>query len=302
MADQPQHETLLTRFCWWLVHRLSRLLEGDERDAVLGDFAESGERAERALRDMLGVIARRQAVLWLGWRPWLILLFLVIPFGVLLSYTAQRIAESSAIYIWLYANNWHWAYLGNPGFWAEFAHVALVISISLLTLVCWAWSTGFVLGRVSGRFRFQSVFLFCPLLFSAELLGAVPGNVLRPFFLTARHVQGNNVVFAVRFYGTWFPLLAQIGLVAAPVLWGVRQNFRAATLSPLVRTILWMAAITTLAAFVMQDWGFVAMPYRGAGLWSGWHVKVLQLVVYWPIGYLIATMIERRRQRKVVTT
>ena len=33
----------MTRIYWWLVDLLSRTLEPDERDAVRGDFAESGE-------------------------------------------------------------------------------------------------------------------------------------------------------------------------------------------------------------------------------------------------------------------
>ena len=33
----------MTRLCWWLVETVSRVLEPDERNAVRGDFAESGE-------------------------------------------------------------------------------------------------------------------------------------------------------------------------------------------------------------------------------------------------------------------
>src|SRR5580658_5018096 len=52
---------VMNRICWWLVERLSRRLEPGERDAVLGDIAESGETGAEALRDLAG-LAERQAV------------------------------------------------------------------------------------------------------------------------------------------------------------------------------------------------------------------------------------------------
>lgn len=302
MADESNHETFMSRFCWWLIYRLSRLLESDERDAVLGDFAESGQPAGRALHDLLGVIVRRQALLWVDWRPWLTFVFLIVPFGVLLSYVARRVADSSAIYLWLYANNWHSAYLSNPGFWEQFAHSAAAVFVVFLTLACWSWTTGFVLGRVSGRLRFQNTLLFCLLLFSAELLGALPGKILYPLFITARNFQGNDVVFVIPFYRGLFVPLVQIGLVAIPSIWGMRQSLRVAKLPPLVQVILWSAAVISLAATVIQNWGFAGIPYRQSGLWSGWQVQVLQVVVYWPIAYLVASMIARRRERKLITT
>jgi len=54
---------------WWLVDKLSSVLEANERDAVRGDFAESGATGGQALRDMAGLVARRQAALWMDWRP-----------------------------------------------------------------------------------------------------------------------------------------------------------------------------------------------------------------------------------------
>jgi hypothetical protein len=49
----------MTRICWSLVEILSRMLEPDERDAVRGDLAESRETGGQALRDVLGLVARR---------------------------------------------------------------------------------------------------------------------------------------------------------------------------------------------------------------------------------------------------
>lgn len=59
----------------------SHLLAHDERDAVLGDLAESGETAGQVIRSLLGLIVRKQAELLRDWRPWLVLVSLGIPFG-----------------------------------------------------------------------------------------------------------------------------------------------------------------------------------------------------------------------------
>ena len=53
----------MTRICWWLADRVSRLLEPDEREAVRGDLEETGAAGGKALRDVLGLAARRQAAL-----------------------------------------------------------------------------------------------------------------------------------------------------------------------------------------------------------------------------------------------
>jgi sec-independent protein translocase protein TatC len=53
----------MNRLWWWLIDKLSRSLEANERDTVLGDFAESAEPAGRALLDLLGLIVRRRATL-----------------------------------------------------------------------------------------------------------------------------------------------------------------------------------------------------------------------------------------------
>src|SRR5579859_4550270 len=107
----------MTQMQWWLVDAVSRTLEPDEREVVLGDFAESRVTSRRALLDVLGLVMRRQAILWAGWRPWLTLLGLILPLGMLLSIISRSTSDMSAVYVWLYVNNWDWALMTNPGFW-----------------------------------------------------------------------------------------------------------------------------------------------------------------------------------------
>ncbi|MPY90708.1 MAG: PQQ-binding-like beta-propeller repeat protein [Luteitalea sp.] len=62
MGDEVSRGPAMRRVSWWSVDMVSRLLEADERDAVRGDLTESGASGERALRDVLGLVMRRQAV------------------------------------------------------------------------------------------------------------------------------------------------------------------------------------------------------------------------------------------------
>jgi hypothetical protein len=70
---------------WWLVDNLSRMLDASEREAVRGDLMESGESAGPAAWNVLGLVMRRQIVLWKGWQPWLALVCFVVPLGMLIS-------------------------------------------------------------------------------------------------------------------------------------------------------------------------------------------------------------------------
>jgi hypothetical protein len=57
----------LSRIAEWLAARLS----AEDRDAVLGDLAEAGSDPGRAVRELLGLIARRQLLLWKTLQPWI---------------------------------------------------------------------------------------------------------------------------------------------------------------------------------------------------------------------------------------
>jgi hypothetical protein len=136
----------MTQVFWRLVDILSRALDADERLAVCGDFAESGASGGEALLDVLGLVIRRQVAVWTHWQPWLCLVCIVVPLGMLLSIVSRNTAHISAIYIWLYANNWEWRDLGNSGFRYEFAHTLGMVSGWYLALACWSWTGGFMLG------------------------------------------------------------------------------------------------------------------------------------------------------------
>ncbi len=89
---------------WWFADHISLLLEPDERKAVRGDLTESGESGWQAFAALTGLVARRQAEFWRDWRPWMALA-IVTPLGLRLTRESVRWAHTSAIYLWMYADN-----------------------------------------------------------------------------------------------------------------------------------------------------------------------------------------------------
>ncbi len=181
---------------WSMVAGLSQLLERDEREAVRGDLAEAGETAWQALWETLGLVIRRQTLLWKNWRPWLAAFGLALPGSFLLM--GFSLSVSSA-----YQQIFDPKVAVGAGFW----HFAC----SVFLLIAWAWTGGFVVGSVSrrtiwvsaalsfapclfcfARFHVESLSRFCLLLF---LLPAIWG-VLRGLRI-ARIKLSSAIVLAV---------------------------------------------------------------------------------------------------------
>lgn len=99
---------------WWLADRVSLLLSTEERDAVRGDLAESGEGGREALAQVLELAARRHGRVE-NWRPWCALL-LATGMGLKLVRQSAPLIHRSATYAWMYLANWRMADAGNTGF------------------------------------------------------------------------------------------------------------------------------------------------------------------------------------------
>lgn len=132
----------MNRICWWLADRLSRRLEASERDAVLGDIAESGETGAEALRDLLSLALRRQAALWSEARAWLALAGLIVPVAVLAGGASGWVGRQFQTILTQ-------GVFDESGMTPANNFVRLVCGI--LLIVCWAGSAGFVLGSVFRR-------------------------------------------------------------------------------------------------------------------------------------------------------
>lgn len=265
MGGGPTLYPAMTHFGWRLVDLLSRMLNPDERDAVLGDHAESGVSGGQALRDLLGLVVRRQAAVWQEWHSWLALAGVAIPLGTLLTVVSRRTATGNAIYFWLYANNWTWTYITNAGVRDEFLGHGTGIVISWIELICWSWTSGLILGYVSRRAAWPNAVL----LSFGLLLGALlhPPPFLESFLLPhsdRASPDPNAAVYAVPFYRVVFPLIVQSVLVVLPSSFGIRQGLRALALPFSLRTILWISVVASMASLVTQN-----------SLW--WQMRTWQL-------------------------
>jgi hypothetical protein len=183
-------------------------------------LTESGASGAGALRDVLGLVVRRQVALWMDWRPWLAIVGVVIPLGLLLSHVSRWWADSSAIYAWLYVNNWTWAYLDSPGARRDLFRISANFFINCVTLIAWSWTSGFVLGSLSRRTVWITGTLLC-----VVVIGGTLGSTT-----TGRANSFNAAMFSLTFYGVVFPWLLRTVLVLLPALWGMRWSLQQTSL------------------------------------------------------------------------
>jgi len=107
-----------------------------DREAVLGDLAETGASRWSALGSVLGLVVRQQMELWRAWQPWLASsaafagswLLLRVSFG--LSVDSRYLLR------------------GERGYGSVLCEALLMLS--------WAWTSGFMVGSLSGRTRWVS--------------------------------------------------------------------------------------------------------------------------------------------------
>jgi len=247
----------VNNFSWRLVDLLSGLLRVDEREAVCGDLAESGVSGGRALLDLLGVVLRRQASLWKHWRPWLALIGIVAPVGLLLVNFPQSLSGSYHLYSWIIQN-----YRDiDP---AMLEDIGLSLRRGIPALACygflmlsWSWTGGFALASLSRRAAVCNGVLLC----------GVWGTL---YFGITPEPRISSAIFLLPFF------------------LGMRQGLRSGTL-PVKPAILLASVMATATAFVIGTGGW---GYKGPGqlrpLW-------LTLVLSWPVLYLLKKAISRSR-------
>jgi hypothetical protein len=309
MGNQSSRDPMTHQIARALVDVLTETLDPDECDTVRGDMAEAGPCTFHAVRDVLGLVARRQMNQWAHFRPWMILAGLIVPLAFLLSIFSCRSSGMSSVYLWMYINNWHWGDARTVGFWQVLSETVLSVCLSQLTLVCWAWTAGLAIGAVSrGLLQVNRLLLSFTLLF-AELVG-IPlyldfySRYLHRSFGVPGIPDPNAPVFAIAFYREMFPFIVQAIFVVFPALWGMREGSRATGLRPALRAVVWIVAIAALCSMVIQTpdlWIFLRVPPRALIL-PAWKMQFLRLAVFWPVVYWAAAFMGRRRHRVTVST
>jgi hypothetical protein len=237
---------VMRRFGSVLADLAATLLEPQERDVVRGDLAECGVNGWRAFHEVLGLVARRQAALWSDWRPWIAVIAIVVPIGLMLSYATRWWADAYAIDIQIYTQLWDISYLKYPGWPRELALVFWSGTISAAALAGWSWACGYVLASLSRRTVWTAIALLALILF----LGTLG---------TATIARANAGAFTGHFFGVVFPRLIRFFLVMLPALWGTHCYQRASVSR-------WMLATGAVALIALT---LVAAPFLESSMTLG---------------------------------
>ena len=174
----------MTGIAWPLVEFASKLLEPDEREAVLGDLLEAKESAGQALLDIFGLVLRRQALLWKNPQPWFAGFSVALPSTYLLMHVSVSVtATYERLFHHRFCASWP---TGHEGFVLLFCHFFL--------LMAWSWAGGYVVGSASRRTLWVSVALsalacaFCLVTFHVEALSRFSSFLfVLPAILGVRH-------------------------------------------------------------------------------------------------------------------
>ncbi|QNI32906.1 hypothetical protein H7849_02615 [Alloacidobacterium dinghuense] len=152
---------------WKLIEAMALQLTPQEREIVLGDLIETSETAWRGMREVSGLVARRQLQLWTSWRPWLAAPCMALPCSFLLMGFSFAISSELRTYF---------AYgLQLNLFSAQPAEAVSLLCQALVLMIC-AWAAGFTVDSVSRRTLAASAIccflpcLFCLLRFRQESL------------------------------------------------------------------------------------------------------------------------------------
>jgi hypothetical protein len=245
---------------WPLVELSSKLLERDEREAVLGDLLESNESAWQGLLEVFGLVLRREAGLWKASRPWLAGFGVALPSGFLLmgvslsvSCTYQRLINHKVYDCW-------WP-TGHEGFPLLLCHTLLLIT--------WSWAGGYVVGTVSRRTLWVSAALSLLPLFT--------------YLCTFRLETVSRLCLFL------FLLPATLGVRQG--MRNARISFRLASLLALTITVLMISAWSSKALWIF-NWGLIWPAwYLVAATWrSGQEGRTGS----WPIDHATYTRVSLR--------
>ena len=220
----------MTGVGWRCVEAAASLLEEREREAVLGDLAEAEESVWRGMADVVGLAIRRQAAPWRSWRPWAAGFALAWPGSLFLM--GLSLSVSHGIRRWMDA-----AFSSGASSSAQDLPILL---LHILLLTAGAWTAGVVLGAVSRRTIWVSIFLCC--LPCTYCMAEFPSGVLQSLCLF---------------------------LFLVPAFWGVRLGLRGVRLRRDIAVIL--AVGLTLAALPVWRSG-ASLFWSAAMIWPGWYL------------------------------
>ena len=253
-----------------VVNLLAGRLDPDEREAVLGDFLDAGVSAPRALRELSGLLARRELTLWSSCRPWLALVGVAGPLALMLWWFYLPLSNTYGLYSWIIANYPHFdrTMLEETGLTPERGIVLMLRQVLLLGL--WSWTCGFVMGKFADR--------------TVWVHGLALAVLAWWLLFWSKSGLAASALVAMLFIAG--------GFVAAPLAWGALRGVRREEmgLRPAV-----LVAIALLALVAVSE---------GAGQWNWvgeWRTADgalhlgLRWLLCWPTAYLVASALRAER-------
>lgn len=240
-----------------LLHFLARALEPGEREAVLGDLAESGASPIRNLIDLVGLILRRQALIWTHWQPWIALLGVAGLSGICLS--RMLVILSGQIFQQMHT----WQRYGVPyDNGLSFPEILLSMLSLAAAIFCWTAVDVAVLRRMSGR----SVWLLWPVFCFVTL----------EYSSIRSHLNWNgpiehyrNAIIAV----VWF--IPSLGALRGQ--WNLRVMARATIIATCAAALLGLRQ-----SHALEIWSQGAIPG------GSWLTPLLPyLLAAWPVVFLL---------------
>ena len=283
-------ELLLTR---WM-NFACRALEPAEREVVYGDLFEAEESGWLALREVLGLVIRRRVLNSSFARSCLAIGTLTISATFLLTLLATRIADGSAIYLWMWINNSDWAVLQTVGFWRPVLELAPGLLFSYITLVCCSWTCGLLLGWASRRTCWLSGLLLLATVASIGVCG-LPDTLGDNLVLwSARDYIGNAAVFSGIFYRNVFPAAIELFLLVLPAWWGMRRSSTIRQFESSARLFMLLLCLAVFGSLLGQD--LVSSGMQVLGTWPLRYLRlpgITPMAISGPIAYCFLLYLHR---------
>jgi len=293
VANNPK--SLVRKFGTFITDATARTLDHEEREAVLGDLAESGGSELQKFRDVAGLVLRRQAIEWRHWRPWLVLLFLILPLGLFLSVVSRFTAQQTSVYLWLYANNPNWDLIHNRGFWYELGNATLIVLAVYMKLACWAWAAGFVIGSATRKMWRSGYFALIGTLFASTACASIYLPRYLEWVLRGRVLPPHeDPVSQVLFYRFLLPIITEAFIVAVPAISAMGHSQD--RLPSAFRYSVVLLSILVVGDMLLHNsilWIKLCGVYSMPAAMRILHPEMLSLAAYWPVAYLL---LKNRRQ------
>jgi hypothetical protein len=260
----------MSRFRRFLLDGLSRLLESDARDVVIGDLAELNLGSLRSVRELCGLIVRRQVSLWKVWRPWLALLGIVGLVCIRLNFLASSLTGTP------------WRNLSTYlKYGARYERglttiEEIVVWLSLAAaVVLWSWTAGFAFTSLSRKTAPFTITLLCIVWLCWSGLIVARSLFVLPWFYVLLWLIPSMLFFL-------------------PAVLGARRVLRHGDLS-LRRAIVLLALTAGVIALVTwtSGWPQAALEAWSEGVMHGgipWYRRLLPyLLLSWPAAWIVAS-------------